>query len=42
MEDAAAFFDHGLDVFDEFFFVEFFFGGTVGLFETLCEDRSAN
>ena len=40
MEDAAAFFDHGLDIFDELFFVEFFFGSAVGFFETLWGDVS--
>ena len=42
LEDAAAFFDHGFDVFDEFFFVELFFGGALGLFQTLWEKMLAN
>lgn len=35
VEDTAAFFDEGLDVVDEFFFVEFVARGAVGLFDVL-------
>lgn len=35
VEEARAFFDEGLDVVDEFFFVELVAGGAVGLFDVL-------
>ncbi len=35
LEDAVAFFDHGFDVFDDFFFVELFFWGAFGFVEAL-------
>ena len=37
-EDAATFFDKGFDLVDEFFFVELFFRGTVGLFNVLSRN----
>jgi len=35
LEDAAAFFDEGFNVVDQFFFVELVAGGAVGLFDVL-------
>ena len=35
LEDAVAFFQHGLDVLDELFLVELFFWCSVGFFDTL-------
>jgi hypothetical protein len=33
LEHAAALFEEGFDVLHEFFFIEFVFGGVVGLFD---------
>lgn len=38
LEDAASFFEEGLDVFDELFLVELILGSAVGLFDALQKD----